>query len=204
MRRRIFTIVVALVVAVVRLTGPWHSHAVHTGNRAADAAANPAPRHEVQPLAWTDRFGDGTPDFLRLTDPADQQALTQLKALDMNRMSPMQAWEALKSASSGTNIEEVERLIVTFGETGTERAARLNATFLGLRARVNLRARRDVRRDSAQTGCRSTSRGCRDTSAPSCAGRFRRTREGAIRTRERSCPRRSHNADRVPACRRRR
>ena len=24
--------------------------------------------------AWTDRFGDGTPDFLRLTDPADQAA----------------------------------------------------------------------------------------------------------------------------------
>jgi DNA mismatch repair protein MutS len=29
-------------------------------------------------------------------DPVDQQALTQLRALDMNRMSPMQAWEALK------------------------------------------------------------------------------------------------------------
>ncbi len=26
------------------------------------------------PLAWTDRFGDGTPDFLRLSDPADQAA----------------------------------------------------------------------------------------------------------------------------------
>ncbi len=26
------------------------------------------------PLAWTDRFGDGTPDFLRLADPADQAA----------------------------------------------------------------------------------------------------------------------------------
>jgi uncharacterized protein len=25
-------------------------------------------------LAWTDRFGDGTPDFLRLSDPADQAA----------------------------------------------------------------------------------------------------------------------------------
>lgn len=25
-------------------------------------------------LAWTDSFGDGTPDFLRLTDPADQAA----------------------------------------------------------------------------------------------------------------------------------
>jgi len=26
------------------------------------------------PLAWTDHFGDGTPDFLRLADPADQAA----------------------------------------------------------------------------------------------------------------------------------
>jgi uncharacterized protein YfaT (DUF1175 family) len=26
------------------------------------------------PLAWTDRFGDGTPDFLRLSDPADHAA----------------------------------------------------------------------------------------------------------------------------------
>jgi DNA mismatch repair protein MutS len=30
-------------------------------------------------------------------DPVDQQALTQLRALDMNRMSPMQAWEALRT-----------------------------------------------------------------------------------------------------------
>jgi uncharacterized protein len=34
----------------------------------ADTAAN------WESLPWTDRFGDGTPDFLRLTDPADQAA----------------------------------------------------------------------------------------------------------------------------------
>jgi uncharacterized protein len=38
----------------------------------------PTPRTTVaqNPAApqWTDRFGDGTPDFLRLTDPADQAA----------------------------------------------------------------------------------------------------------------------------------
>ena len=28
-------------------------------------------------MAWTDRFGDGTPDFLRLTDSADQTAFRQ-------------------------------------------------------------------------------------------------------------------------------
>jgi uncharacterized protein YfaT (DUF1175 family) len=30
---------------------------------------------------WTDRFGDGTPDFLRLTDPADQAAFRRWFAL---------------------------------------------------------------------------------------------------------------------------
>jgi DNA mismatch repair protein MutS len=30
-------------------------------------------------------------------DSIDQQALSQLRALDMNRMSPMQAWEALRT-----------------------------------------------------------------------------------------------------------
>ncbi len=34
---------------------------------------------------------------INMFDSADQQALTQLKALDMERMSPMQAWEALKA-----------------------------------------------------------------------------------------------------------
>jgi hypothetical protein len=29
------------------------------------------------PPPWTDRFNDGTPDFLRLTDPADQAAFRQ-------------------------------------------------------------------------------------------------------------------------------
>jgi DNA mismatch repair protein MutS len=33
---------------------------------------------------------------INMFDGVDQQALTQLRALDMNRMSPMQAWEALK------------------------------------------------------------------------------------------------------------
>lgn len=35
--------------------------------QASTAAGNPSRR-------WTDRFSDGTPDFLRLTDPADQAA----------------------------------------------------------------------------------------------------------------------------------
>jgi uncharacterized protein len=37
-----------------------------------DKAGSPGRPWLLQP--WTDRFGDGTPDFLRLTDPADQAA----------------------------------------------------------------------------------------------------------------------------------
>ena len=33
-----------------------------------------ASRAHVAAAQWSDRFGDGTPDFLRLTDPADQAA----------------------------------------------------------------------------------------------------------------------------------
>ena len=31
-------------------------------------------RNQNPQQSWTDRFGDGTPDFLRLNDPADQAA----------------------------------------------------------------------------------------------------------------------------------
>jgi uncharacterized protein YfaT (DUF1175 family) len=37
-------------------------------------SARPATTHDAIASAWTDRFSDGTPDFLRLTDPADQAA----------------------------------------------------------------------------------------------------------------------------------
>ena len=33
---------------------------------------------------------------INMFDAVEQQVLTQLRALDMNRMSPMQTWEALK------------------------------------------------------------------------------------------------------------
>jgi len=45
--------------------------------KTANSAGRP---WSVQPLSvqpWTDRFADGTPDFLRLTDPADQAAFRQ-------------------------------------------------------------------------------------------------------------------------------
>jgi uncharacterized protein YfaT (DUF1175 family) len=46
----------------------------HGGVVAVRAASYGKTRKE---LAWTDRFKDGTPDFLRLTDPADQTAFRQ-------------------------------------------------------------------------------------------------------------------------------
>jgi uncharacterized protein len=45
-------------------------HAWHRGAEPGNATAVSAPRS----LPWTDTYGDGTPDFLRLTDPADQAA----------------------------------------------------------------------------------------------------------------------------------
>ena len=46
-----------------------HPAAIRTGSRESSAVQSP--------LLVTDRFGDGTPDFLRLTDPADQAAFRQ-------------------------------------------------------------------------------------------------------------------------------
>jgi uncharacterized protein len=51
---------------------------VHRAERREATAARSA-SHSRAAFAngWTDRFGDGTPDFLRLTDPADQAAFRQ-------------------------------------------------------------------------------------------------------------------------------
>jgi DNA mismatch repair protein MutS len=59
------------------LMGQLAVHVGKTGGRAKAASATVSPQ-------------------IGMFDPVDQQALTQLRALDMNRMSPMQAWEALK------------------------------------------------------------------------------------------------------------
>jgi DNA mismatch repair protein MutS len=39
----------------------------------------------------------GVTPQINMFDGVDQQALSQLRALDLDRMSPMQAWEALKA-----------------------------------------------------------------------------------------------------------
>jgi len=66
---------VALAVALLllRLFVFVHGHG-HRGGRVSVATHFPL---LSQAGPWTDRFGDGTPDFLRLTDPADQQAFRQ-------------------------------------------------------------------------------------------------------------------------------
>lgn len=60
----------ALLVALtllVRVAGGRHVPHTGQGEQTAGAARDTT-------AAWTDRFGDGTPDFLRLNDPADQAA----------------------------------------------------------------------------------------------------------------------------------
>lgn len=64
-------IVAGLVIALLlaRVTG-FAGRILHAGRSAPIATS--AARSDA--MAWTDRFGDGTPDFLRLSDPADQAA----------------------------------------------------------------------------------------------------------------------------------
>jgi uncharacterized protein YfaT (DUF1175 family) len=54
--------------------GPAGRRILHFGHQARAQAIPAALAHSRATLVWGDRFGDGTPDFLRLTDPADQAA----------------------------------------------------------------------------------------------------------------------------------
>jgi uncharacterized protein YfaT (DUF1175 family) len=45
---------------------------LHSGSQPRAQAVPTALAHSRATLVWGDRFGDGTPDFLRLTDPADR------------------------------------------------------------------------------------------------------------------------------------
>jgi uncharacterized protein YfaT (DUF1175 family) len=49
----------------------------HANPTSASGASNRASAPPWLSFPWTDRFRDGTPDFLRLTDPADQAAFRQ-------------------------------------------------------------------------------------------------------------------------------
>ena len=74
-----------------------HASAVHTdGGAAAKSAAAGNGAGDAKepawkdPAKWTDSFGDGTPDFLRLTDAADQEAFRQwfVRIADYQAMRP--------------------------------------------------------------------------------------------------------------------
>ena len=57
------------------LSAGWAGRRIlHFGPRGRAQAIPTALAHSRPGLVWGDRFGDGTPDFLRLTDPADQAA----------------------------------------------------------------------------------------------------------------------------------
>jgi uncharacterized protein YfaT (DUF1175 family) len=72
-------LLLAAALGMARMSGLW-TGAVLTRERAAQTAATltATTTARAKPgsaaMAWTDSFGDGTPDFLRLRDPADQAA----------------------------------------------------------------------------------------------------------------------------------
>lgn len=78
----------AILLLLLRLFVFVHGHGRRTFRTAADGAhlsmAAFRPATDRPAPAWTDSFGDGTPDFLRLTDPADQAAFRQWFTLIAN------------------------------------------------------------------------------------------------------------------------
>jgi uncharacterized protein YfaT (DUF1175 family) len=88
-------VVLAVLLLLLRLFMFAHGHgrrrvgnAVHDPAVAAVRAASYGPKlnndADWKARPWTDRFSDGTPDFLRLTDPADQAAFRQWFTLIAN------------------------------------------------------------------------------------------------------------------------
>ena len=82
-----FAILLLLLRLFVFVHGRGHPrlHGAASDPSSAAASVHPASfgkstasaRSTSPALPWTDRFADGTPDFLRLTDPADQAAFRQ-------------------------------------------------------------------------------------------------------------------------------
>ena len=73
-------VALAILILLLRLAVFVHGHGRRNRGAGSAAPVAMAAVHRVKErpgLAWTDRFGDGTPDFLRLSDPADQAAFRQ-------------------------------------------------------------------------------------------------------------------------------
>jgi uncharacterized protein YfaT (DUF1175 family) len=66
--------VAALGVAVASLCFAAVRYEHRRGGAGMTGSVHAASRVDWSSRPWTDRFGDGTPDFLRLTDPADRAA----------------------------------------------------------------------------------------------------------------------------------
>jgi len=81
----IVAITAALAIRVLIPVRGWMRASEHSSFRIEKTPAEVASARPAGPGAlsraftgpWTDRFADGTPDFLRLTDPADQAAFRQ-------------------------------------------------------------------------------------------------------------------------------
>jgi len=78
------TVALTILLLLLRLFTAAHGHRrLHESHAPTPATVHaatltkPAPLSAHQGKNWTDRFSDGTPDFLRLTDPADQLAFRQ-------------------------------------------------------------------------------------------------------------------------------
>ncbi len=75
-------ILVAVVAGLLYLSSPSPRPAQAANSRALKTHATPSnltatshqPIQPAQPVAWTDRYADGTPDFLRLDSAADRQS----------------------------------------------------------------------------------------------------------------------------------
>lgn len=69
---------VLVLLAILLLLLRMVSYVRHLGRHTSlQPQHNSLATNSVAPQLWTDRFNDGTPDFLRLTDPADQAAFRQ-------------------------------------------------------------------------------------------------------------------------------
>ena len=70
------TLLVAVPLGTILLRGARHDAPGRELQSVTSVPTPPAKPGEPHPstLVWTDSFGDGTPDFLRLSDPADQAA----------------------------------------------------------------------------------------------------------------------------------
>jgi uncharacterized protein YfaT (DUF1175 family) len=70
-------VALAILLALLRLAGPLRHRGRHAGALMQRSSYAGAVTPGSQARGWSDSFGDGIPDFLRFSDPADQSAFRQ-------------------------------------------------------------------------------------------------------------------------------